>query len=135
MSNDTAEHYHVFAVQDWGGSQEWIKGWDDQLTIKEARQFLADMIRADNARTPDEVAALIAEFGEDRFYDLVSTNVNPGWEAMWITGCQHTCRFAEQFDLVPNGLGDPTWTPGHIEIEFLDAMTERQRQAGPMMTH
>ena len=40
-------HYHVFAVQDLGGSQESWTGWDDQFTAAEANQHLNDIVRAD----------------------------------------------------------------------------------------
>lgn len=125
-----AGHYHVLAAQDLGGSHEWLRGWEEPLSLADAKQLVADMIRADRvahwSRTHAEAEAALgklrSEFG-DRYQELVSTNVNPGWEAIWITYCSHDNCVA---DLVFGG-GDwrewePYWTSAteNREGEALD---------------
>lgn len=92
------DHYHVFAVQDLGGTQEaWKMPQDDQkLTLEQARQLASDMKRADwlfrdgPAEFTDPRMA-IDEFG-DRLYDLISDNVAPGWDAIFVVDCHGSCE-------------------------------------------
>lgn len=96
-------HFHVLAVQDWGGSQEHWRGWDDQRTRGQAEQYALDMIEADTAYVayhcgdPGDWArvydAVRDKFGE-RFSDLASGNVNPGWDAIFIEPCGPQCGWS-----------------------------------------
>lgn len=89
-------HYHVFAVQDLGGSQESWTGWDDQFTAAEANQHLNDIVRADVMSQNGHAAEARAEFSE-RYSDLVSDNVAPGWDRVIAVCCAEPCRFGELF--------------------------------------
>ena len=118
---NTAAHYHVFAVQDWGGSQESWRGWDDKWSSAEAREHLLDLLICDMANHPEHQAALIERYGEDRYCELTSDNVAPGWEAIWIAGCTKECDFKGQFDRAETRrLGEPTWTMGSLWNESVD---------------
>jgi hypothetical protein len=39
MTSTSHVHYHVAAVQDWGGSQEYGVVWDDKLDLTAARSW------------------------------------------------------------------------------------------------
>ena len=93
----TAAHYHVFAVQDLGGTQECWRGWDDKFAAGEVSQHVNDVIRADVLRETCRWEIGIAEFGEDRYYALVSDNVAPGWDKVVAVGCADPCRFEDLF--------------------------------------
>jgi len=43
----TDEHFHVFGVQDYGGSREEWTGWNDRLTRAQAEALASDMLKAD----------------------------------------------------------------------------------------
>lgn len=116
-----ADHFHVFAVQDWGGSQEFLRGFDERLSYADAVQLVTDMAEADTAYTGHHMAgttsaedyeAVQRKFG-DRFDDLISGNVCPGWDGIWIIPCVPDCAFQELFDMPAHEWsGDPHWTPG-----------------------
>src|SRR5580693_3022298 len=89
-------HYHVFAVQDLGGSQESWTDWDDHFTAAEANQHLNDIFRADVMSQNGHAAEARAEFGE-RYSDLVSDNVASGWDRVIAVCCAEACRFGELF--------------------------------------
>jgi hypothetical protein len=132
MTATITSHYHVIAVQDWGGSQEYYIGKDDPLTLTEAQQLADDMVRADTIYMSggglDSDRAGEAEFG-DRYHDLISTNVAPGWNAIWLVTCEQQCRFGEIFHGrtctecgtttppprdVRDVWGEPYWTSGEV---------------------
>jgi hypothetical protein len=107
----TADHYHLFAVQDWGGTQECWHGENDKLSLADARKLADDMGRADTLSMSGDVEQGEREFGE-RFYELVSNNVAPGWEGIWVVPCDDPCRFEEVFDpFGTDAWGQPHWTP------------------------
>jgi hypothetical protein len=116
-----ADHYHVFAVQDWGGSQQWMRGTDDRLTRVGAEQLAAEMAQADTAAVsgdPDRFEAARLKFGDERFSELVSGNVCPGWNAIWLIDCGDLCRFEETFHKKqPHEWGEPHWTPQSLTPE------------------
>jgi len=104
--------YHLMAVQDWGGSQEWWRDWHTHLSRAGAEAVARDMVDADGLRevgTPeawdDAEAKYSAKYGE-HWHDLMSTNVCPGWEAIFVMPCPDTC----QGDYCGE-LGTPFWTP------------------------
>jgi hypothetical protein len=106
------DHYHVIAIQDWGGSQEYWRGSDEHYTQAQARQFADDAIRADDLWWSKlDFDRLEAEFGE-RWHELISSNVNPGWEAVFIVDCPTECRFDELFSSNWREFGEPYWTAG-----------------------
>lgn len=89
-----AERFHVSAVQDWGGTQEHWKVWDGHFTRAEAETIGIDMLIADSAireGTPEWYCRVerkySAVYGE-RWHDLVSGNVAPGWDAVFIDSCE-----------------------------------------------
>jgi hypothetical protein len=55
MTDNSANHYHVIADQDWGGSQEYSTGNTEPLTLETALQFADDTIRADAPNRPGAV--------------------------------------------------------------------------------
>lgn len=106
-------HHHVMAVQDWGGSQEFWRSWDDQWTCEQAMAHAAAMADADSAYVSGDVDRYMAareKYGDDRFSDLISGNVCPGWNAIWVISCPDDCLW----DLIElediQGL-KPWWTP------------------------
>ncbi|MFI6299568.1 hypothetical protein ACIBEJ_48795 [Nonomuraea sp. NPDC050790] len=115
-----ADHYHVVAVQDWGGRQEFMRGEPAHLTHEEAVQLVVDMAEADAAYTGHHLAGVVSreqyeavqeKFG-DRFSELISTNMCPGWNGIWIIPCGQDCTFDEVFALPPEEWpGKPYWTP------------------------
>jgi hypothetical protein len=112
-------HSHVLAVQDWGGSQEYWRGWDDNLTLADAEQLARDAVRADSlwwqhqGEQPDATDRLDRELG-DRWPDLISTNLCPGWSAIWIVDCREPCEWSAEND--PGDLR-PWWTAGrHLQL-------------------
>ncbi|MFI9552633.1 hypothetical protein [Nonomuraea endophytica] len=151
------DHYHVFAVQDWGGRQEFMRGERDRLTHEEAVQLVADMAEADTAYTGHHMAGVVSreqyeaiqeKFG-DRFSDLISTNMCPGWNGIWVIPCGQECTFEEVFALPPEEWpGKPHWKPGtdsaeppfeHRELteEDLDAIgiALREEEAAKAVRH
>ena len=88
-------HYHVIALQNWSGRYEYARGENQPITLTQARQHANDMIRANTIYMSGN-SALETEFG-DRFHNLISTNVNPSWNSIWIVGCGEPCRFQETF--------------------------------------
>lgn len=136
------DHFHVTAVQDWGGSQERMYGFDDHLTRAEADQLAADMAEADAAYLGGpcdgtDIARYEAareKFGE-RFGELVSGNVCPGWNAIWVTPCGDpwaspdgdSCQFKTLMGSRPEAWGKPFWTPKGDAPE--DEMTEEENAA------
>ena len=104
-------HHHVLAVQDWGGSQERFIGIPEALTRDQAGQLVADMAEADRlVYELGHTEAAERLFGE-RVPDLISGNVCPGWEAMWIVSCATKCRYSEVSEQGPQAWGDPEWSP------------------------
>lgn len=93
MTN-SPDHFHVVAVQDWGGSQEYWRGWDDKWTREEAEAHAGDMLIADR---------LVNELGEhdlarhvfgDRLHKLEPTNAGHlGWDAIWVEPCEPDCNW------------------------------------------
>jgi hypothetical protein len=96
----TETHYHVLCVQDLGGSQEYWHGWDDKDTREKAEDRAQDAINADQAIGPGGTVANADDYEEferkyrakygDDWDHLCSTNVNPGWEAIFIQPCDQT---------------------------------------------
>jgi hypothetical protein len=69
------------------------------------------MVRADTWFHQIDPFAAIGEYGVDRLRDLVSTNVAPGWEAVWLVPCDdQPCRFPEIKKSHSNTFGEPYWT-------------------------
>lgn len=130
-------HHHVIAVQDWGGSQEYFRGEPDPLTREQAEQLVTDMADADRlTRELDRWDEAERKYG-DRLDDLVSSNVCPGWDAMWITTCGMRCAFDDIWGRREK-LGDPVWPrdeqPADANVISIrdwnaDAIT---RQGGPV---
>lgn len=92
--NDEPDHYHVAAVQDAGGSQECWRTWDDRWNREQAEDHAATMADADSAYVSgslDRYEAAVKKYGEDRFSELHSDNVAPGWNAIWIVPCTADC--------------------------------------------
>lgn len=117
----TADHWHVYAIQDEYGSTEYRRGWDDRLTETQARALAGDVIRVDTAYLYgwDEFNELRAEYGDDRITELVSTNVNPGWDGIWVLGCYGPkCRFHDVVHSLPD-LCEPYWRPSAPDREEL----------------
>lgn len=116
-----SDHFHVMAVQDWGGSQEYGRGWDDQLSRADAEQMTADIVECDTAYAGfcgsnagmafDSYEAARQKYGDERFSELASTNVAPGWDAVWVVKCEQSCRFEDLFHgKRPEQWGEPLWT-------------------------
>ena len=111
------KHHHVVAVQDLGGTQErWFapaQTVDDYWTRQQAEQLAHDMIEADTAyagrgRSGMDIAAwdaAHAKFG-DRLHELISGNVAPGWDAIYIVDCADPCSW----DINQPVTGEPWWT-------------------------
>jgi hypothetical protein len=130
VTADTAEktiHYHVLCIQDVGGSQEYGIGWDRKSTLAEAEEIARDAIEADRGNregwyegmpTYDELEARYRPKYGDDWKDLYSTNVNPGWEAIWIRPCDQDgecdiwCDAASRYD---GHYPEPWWTPSRGE--------------------
>lgn len=134
-----AAHYHVFAVQDWGGSQERWTGEDTPMSRDAARKHADDMARADHLvygdhgsiaaheRAMDEAER---EYG-DRLRDLTSGNICPGWEAIWIRACAEPCRFD---DLFSQAKADAYRPRGERPEPYWPAGGDQHRGAGHPMS-
>lgn len=116
-------HHHVIAVQDWGGSQERTYGYPDPLTRDEGERLAADMAEADR---------LVYELGHseaayrlygDRVPDLISGNICPGWEAIWLLPCADQCQFEKAFEQDPASWGEPHWRPTAAHSRVLTLVT------------
>ena len=102
---DTQSHYHVYAVQDWGGSQEYWRYETGKLDYDQAEIHAMLMVVIDSANRGIDLAGEWQWADELRGY--ASTNISPGWEAIWITPC---IDFAAECD--PHNtskLGEPWW--------------------------
>lgn len=110
QSDPAFNHYHVVAVQDHGGSQEYWRAWggspgspgnDGVLGETDARVLARNVAACDVVSTHfggTEVFEAALENLGDRFFDLASSSVAPGWEQIWIVGCDHECRSDGLFD-------------------------------------
>ena len=108
----SAAVYHLMAVQDWGGSQEWWVDWPVHLTRADAEAIAADMADADRAYLSGDLDDYLAgearyspKYGDD-WHKLISTNVCPGWDAIFIERCPETCK-----GTYGGELSDPFWRP------------------------
>jgi hypothetical protein len=99
----TDQHYHVICIQDFGGTQESGKAWEDQRTWDQAVEFARDCIEADTgnrvgwyhqdhmpATDEDHVYAKFSAKYGDKWNELLSDNVAPGWDAVFIRPCTNT---------------------------------------------
>jgi hypothetical protein len=85
----TGPHYHVLLFQDFGGTQEYARGWDEKLTAEQAVQLATDAIAADAYYRGDTTeldpfvfdagieAKLLPRYGE-KWTSLRSDNTAPG---------------------------------------------------------
>lgn len=113
------KRFHVLAVQDWGGSHEYWRLCSTHLDESSARQFADDAVRADAPNRDDwwddhsleDYETLKAEFAADRWEDLISDNVNPGWNAVWLFECGTWCQSAvlAPFPGLIDSLPDTHW--------------------------
>jgi len=88
-------HYHVVAAQDWGGSQEfWRLDKTDPLTKQEAEALADRMLEADLASQDGGEARVASQrmFGAE-WDELVSGNVAPGWDGIWVVPCDEPLEF------------------------------------------
>lgn len=102
-----AAQYHVIAVQDWRGPQEGSHEWNVCMTRAEAEDLARDIIDADWVFRVtglwDEVKRRYRpKYGDDWHYLLPATNVDPGWNAIFIAPCAPD---------VAGEPGEPWWTP------------------------
>jgi len=97
VSTTTPDHYHVFAVQGLCHAYECWRAFDDKFTKAEASQHVNDVIGADALGHAGCEDVGISEFGEDRFWDLVSDCVAAGWDDVVSVACSDPCRFDDLF--------------------------------------
>jgi hypothetical protein len=111
--DEPADHSHVFAVQDHGGSQERWVGNDEKLTFADARKLADDMGHADTLVYRTGNGEQAARRYGDRLGELISSNVAPGWDGIWLTPCTSDCRFEQLFHEFGEreSLSRPYWTP------------------------
>lgn len=100
-----AGHYHVIAVQDWGGTQESWCGHDDQWTHAQAVEHATAMVDADRLWWQESRFHEAQEKYGERLWDLISDNVAPGWDALWIVACGQPCAW----DMSNTPEGEPWW--------------------------
>jgi hypothetical protein len=110
MTSTTHVHYHVTAVQDWGGSQEYEVVWNDELDLTAARRLADNMVRADTWFHQIDPFAAIGEYGVDRLRDLVHQRRSR-------LGSRLACPLRRPAVPVPgnkkshsNTFGEPYWT-------------------------
>jgi len=111
-------HYHVLCFQDFGGSQEYAIGSDRRLTCAEALDLAKDAVEADRPNregwdggTWEDLEARYApKYGAD-WTDLLSTNVAPGWEAVFLLPCDQTRVCDIWRDEENRYQWTPWWTP------------------------
>jgi len=102
-------HFHVFAVQDWGGSSEHWRHWEEPWSYDDAITHGIMMIFADHGlQLPPQFNGMAYGISHKRFRELASTNISPGWNAIWIEKCAEPCCVD---CWVPADLGEPWWTP------------------------
>jgi len=121
----TTTHYHVLAVQDYGGRQEYWKGEDAKMNLAAAEQLARDMAEADTAYVGAHCTGMDLDAWEaakhkygDRLSDLISTNVNPGWEAIFIRPCEEAGECDLWRDISSRyeaSYPEPWWTPSKGE--------------------
>lgn len=104
-------HFHVIAAQDLGGTQQAARGWSHRWTREYAERIARELITADSINLSgkaDAIEAAIVEYGEDDWCEITSSNVAPGWDAIWIHECLE-CPVRWFADL--SVYGRPWWTP------------------------
>lgn len=119
-----AQHWHVFAIEDWGGSLERVKGWDEPMTEDKARTLADDIVKADTLRgTPIDCDVLEANptwkrlratYG-DNLDELTSSPCGP-WQATWLIPCFEPdhCRYSDIRVSLPHRFPrsiEPYWQP------------------------
>jgi hypothetical protein len=140
----TDQHYHVLCFQDFGGSQEYAIGWNRKLTTAEALDLAKDAVDADlpnriGSYHPDfpketDWDALEAKFKPkygDEWTDLMSSNVAPGWEAIFITPCDQDGECDIWRGEESRYQWTPWWTPARGLPRAVAADLHRAGLGGP----
>jgi hypothetical protein len=117
-------HYHVLCFQDFGGSQEYATGCERKFTMAAALELARDAVEADlpnriggyhpdfpEETDPDALEARFRPKYGDEWTELMSSNVAPGWEAIFIMPCDQAGECDIWRDYADRYNWTPWWTP------------------------